>query len=198
LRWRLKKSVPFDVDETVLSWMRQNGRMGNLEVVIAIARERIIREYEEMLEGMDVHVAVVLSSTLATLPLLEDVGSTLLVRMSGKTLTTAVVQGPNLCVYRSSEMPADAGNLDPRVMLEEIFPAVAYYQDTFDGSIAHARLAGFGPSPDVYCNALATELKVDAAPLGDSGEGKQLASSAKDLLRQNMDALVGWMMNGAA
>lgn len=26
LRWRLKKSVPFDVDETVVSWMRQESR----------------------------------------------------------------------------------------------------------------------------------------------------------------------------
>lgn len=25
LRWRLKKSVPFDVDETAVSWMRQTG-----------------------------------------------------------------------------------------------------------------------------------------------------------------------------
>jgi len=33
LRWRLKKSVPFDVDETVVSWMRQAGKDGNLEVV---------------------------------------------------------------------------------------------------------------------------------------------------------------------
>ncbi len=28
LRWRLKKSVPFDVDETVVSWMRQNRPRG--------------------------------------------------------------------------------------------------------------------------------------------------------------------------
>src|SRR4029077_11343601 len=39
LRWRLKKSVPFDVDETVVSWMRQDGRDGNLEIVAAVARE---------------------------------------------------------------------------------------------------------------------------------------------------------------
>jgi type IV pilus assembly protein PilM len=198
LRWRLKKSVPFDVDETVLSWMRQGGRLGNLEVVVAIARDRIIREYEEILEGLDTHVTVVMSSTLATLPLLDETGSTLLVRMSGKTLTTAIVQGPNLCVYRSSEMAIEATSLDPQVMLEEIFPAVAYYQDTFGDSIDHVRLAGFSAHPDVFCNALAAEMKVEAGALADSAEGRRLESSARDLIRQNMDALVGWMMNGAA
>jgi type IV pilus assembly protein PilM len=198
LRWRLKKSVPFDVDETVLSWMRQNGRLGDLEVVVAIARERIIREYEQILEGFETHASVVVSSTLATLPLLEERGATLLIRMSGKTLTTAVVQGPNLCVYRSSEMAAEAANLDPQAMLEEVFPAVAYYQDTFEGTIDRARIAGFSERPDIFCSALATELKVDAAPLAEAGEAHLLEPSAKDLIRQNMDALVGWMMNGAS
>ena len=198
LRWRLKKSVPFDVDETVLSWMRQTGRLDNLEIIVAIARERIIREYEEILEGLDTHVAVVMSSTLSTLPLLEETGSTLLVRMSGKTLTTAIVQGSNLCVYRSSEMTAEAGALDPQAMLEEIFPAVAYFQDTFEGSINRARLAGFGDHPEIFCGALASEMKVETTALADSPEARRLESSAKDLVRKDMDALVGWMMNGAA
>ena len=53
LRWRLKKSVPFDVDETVVSWFRQGGpHQGNLEVVTAIARKGIIREYEEIIESL--------------------------------------------------------------------------------------------------------------------------------------------------
>jgi len=198
LRLRLKKSVPFDVDESAISWMRQNGRLGELEVVVAIARERIIREYEDILTSLETHAGVIVSSTLATLPLLDERGTTLLIRMSGKTLTTAVVQGPNLCVYRSSEMTADAANLQPQAMLEEIFPAVAYFQDTFEGTIDRARLAGFGSRPEIFCTALSAELKVDAAALGESGEGQQLEPSAKDLIRQNMDSLVGWMMNGAS
>ena len=180
----------------MISWMRQNGRLGELEVVIAIARERIIREYEDLLDKLEIQAGVIVSSTLATLPLLDDSGTTLLIRMSGKTLTTSVVQGPNLCVYRSSEMAADASNLMPQAMLEEIFPAVAYFQDTFEGTIDRVRLAGFGSRPEVFCNALSAELKVDAAALGESGEGQQLESSAKHLIRQNMDSLVGWMMNG--
>ena len=53
LRWRLKKSVPFDVDETAVSWMRQTGRQGALEVVTAVARQRIIKEYEDILQPLD-------------------------------------------------------------------------------------------------------------------------------------------------
>src|SRR5581483_12156672 len=82
LRWRLRKSVPFDVEETVVSWMRQSGHQGNLEVVTSIARRSIIREYEEILENLGAKNVVVLSSTLSTLPLLEERGSTLLARIS--------------------------------------------------------------------------------------------------------------------
>ena len=81
LRWRLKKSVPFDVEGTVVSWMRQTGRTGNLEILAALARQDILREYEAIVESAGMETGVVLSSTVATLPLLEEEGSTLLARL---------------------------------------------------------------------------------------------------------------------
>ena len=48
LRWKLKKSVPFEVDETLLSYMRQQPRGDGVDVVTAIARLRIIKEYEAL------------------------------------------------------------------------------------------------------------------------------------------------------
>lgn len=198
LRWRLKKSVPFDVDETVVSWMRQAGKEGNLEILTAVARQRIVREYEEIVESLDARVGVVLSSTLATLPLLEERGATLLVRMCARTLTTVIVQGGNLCVYRSTEMPAEANLLDPQAMLDEIFPATAYYQDTWGGMIDRVRLAGLGMREEIFRRALSSELKVSVGPLSESEDARQLESSAKDLLQHNLDALVGWNMNGGS
>src|SRR5579862_3952187 len=65
LRWKLKKSVPFEVDETLLSYMRQAPRTEGVDVVTAIARLRIIREYESVLEGLNLRPGVVLSSTLS-------------------------------------------------------------------------------------------------------------------------------------
>ncbi len=195
LRWRLKKSVPFDMDETVVSWMRQSGRDGNLEIVTAVARQRIVREYEQIVEGLGGSAAVVLSSTLCTLPLLEERGATLLARMCGKTLTTAIVHAGNLCVYRSTELSSEAGALEPQAMLDEIFPAVAYYQDTWHASIDRARLSGFGARQDIFRKALAEELKCSTGSLAESEGALKLDSGGKDLLHQNLDSLAGWMMN---
>ena len=198
LRWRLKKSVPFDVDETVVSWMRQPGRGGSLEVVTAVARQRIVREYEDIVNALGASASVVLSSTVATLPLLEERGSTLLVRMCGKALTTVIVQGSSLCVYRSSDVAADAGSLDPQAMLDEIFPAIAYFQDTWGGTVDRARLAGLGARERLFRQALSEELKCSVSALSESADAQLLGEKAKDLMHQNFDGLVGWTLNGGA
>lgn len=196
LRWRLKKSVPFDVEETVVSWSRQDGRDGSLEVVIAVARQQIVREYEQIIESLGASTGVLLGSTLATLPLLEERGATLLVRLCGKMLTTVVTNGANLCVYRSSEMSAEAKQLEPHTVLEEVFPAVAYYQDTWGSSIDRARLTGFGDRQAIFANAVSEELKIPAAPISDTEAVTGLDSSARDLVHHGLDALAGWMLNG--
>lgn len=196
LRWRLKKSVPFDVDETVVSSMRQTGKDGGLEIVAALARQRIVREYETVVEAAGMTPGVVLSSSLATLPLLEEADATLLVRMSGSNLTTVIVQGPNLCVYRSTDMAAEAALLEPQAMLDEIFPAVAYYQDTWGGSIARARLAGLGEREKIFQEAVRAELGCAVLPLASAREG--LPERMQSLLDQHLEALVGWAMNRGA
>lgn len=195
LRWRLKKSVPFDVDETVISWMRQTGRDGNLEVVTAVARRQIIREYEEIVQSLGAPAGVVMSSTLAALPLLEERGATLLVRLCGKTLTTVVVRGAGLCVYRSTELPADAAVLEPQAMLDEVFPAVAYYQDTWGATIDRARLAGSGAREEAFRLALSEELKIGVGSIAEAEGARGLDAATEDLMHHGLDSLVGWNMN---
>ena len=92
LRWKLKKSVPFEADETVISYMRQAPRETGVDVVTGLARLRIIREYESLAEGAGLHPGVVLSSSLAAIAILDDEKPALLARVSGSSLTTAIVR----------------------------------------------------------------------------------------------------------
>ena len=119
----------------------------------------------------------------------------MLVRMSGKTMTTVIARDNNLSIYRSTEMSSDAGALDVQAMLDEIFPAVAYYQDTWGNSPDRVRISGFGAREEVFRRALAAELKCPVGALADSESALLLSSSAKDLLQHDLDALVGWMLN---
>ncbi|MDE3108378.1 MAG: hypothetical protein KGL02_00415 [Acidobacteriota bacterium] len=198
LRWRLKKSVPFDVDETKVSWMRQSGRHGGLEVVAAIARQTILREYEQVLESLDARPGVVLSSTLAVLPLLEPSGATLLARRCGATLTTAIVYGQSLCVYRATELSAGAHPFEPQSVLDEVFPAAAYFQDVWGRDIDRACLAGFGETSDLVRDALSREFRIGVQPISASSRAQRLDAQGRTLLRQGLDGLAGWAMNGAS
>src|SRR5258708_26387790 len=62
LRWKLKKSVPFEVDETLISYMRQAPREGGVDVVTSLGRLRIVVHYESSAENLGRSPASVLSS----------------------------------------------------------------------------------------------------------------------------------------
>ncbi len=198
LRWKLKKSVPFEVDETLLSYMRQQPRGDGVDVVTAIARLRIIKEYESLLEGNSMRAGVVLSSTLAAISLLEDARPTLLARLSGTSLTTAIVREGVLAGYRCTELPATASEITPQMLLEEVFPLAAYYQDTWQEGIQAVRVAGLRRRLPEFVRPLEEEFKCDVGSLLNSAvsEGR-LRSDARPLADRELEGLVGWMMQHA-
>jgi type IV pilus assembly protein PilM len=142
LRWRLKKSVPFEADETIISYMRQPARGDGVDIVSGLARQRIVREYETVVESAGLMPGVVMSSTLAALPLLSGTRPSLLVRIAGSALTTAIVREGVLCGYRCIELPDDLLHLTPQALLDEVYPLAAYYQDAWSEGIAEVRLSG--------------------------------------------------------
>jgi type IV pilus assembly protein PilM len=195
LRWRLRKSVPFPVEETVLSWTEQQSVEGNLEVVTAVARESVVREYEELLRGAGLEPGVALGETLATLPLVEDGPAVLLARLGGVSLTTAIVDAGRLALYRCSELSAAP---DPQSLLDEIFPAVAFFQDRAHRNIERVRLAGMESYGSDLHRRLEHELGCPVGPLGGGVDAALLPEGAGDLLNRQLASLVGWHLNRGA
>jgi hypothetical protein len=195
LRWKLKKSVPFEADETLISYMRQAPRESGLDVVTALARLRIIREYESVIEGIGLYPGVVLSSSLAAISLLDDEKPTLLARVSGSTLTTAIVRGDILCGYRCTELPARNGSLTPQMLLEEIFPVAAYYQDTWQETIRSVRFAGLGSRLAEFVKPLEDEFHCEVRSLLGSAVSEGLIKEdALPLADRDLEGLIGWVL----
>jgi len=82
--------------------MRQAPRETGIDVVTELARLRIIREYESLVEGTAAS-RLVLVLRLAAIALVEDEKPTLLARVSGSTLTTAIVGRGVLCGHRCTD-----------------------------------------------------------------------------------------------
>lgn len=196
LRWKLKKSVPFEVEETLLSYMRQAPREEGVDVVTAIARLRIIKEYEGLLESVSLRPGVVLSSTLAAISLLEDQRPTLLARVSGTSLTTAIVREGVLAGYRCTELPAHAEVLTPQMLLEEIYPLAAYYQDTWQEGIQSVRVAGLSGRLQEFLRPLEEEFKCPVRSLLNAAVSDgNLRADARPLADRDLEGLVGWMLH---
>lgn len=199
LRWKLKKSVPFESEETLVSYMRQAPRDEGVDIVTGLARLRIVREYEMLTESAGMTPGVVMSSTLAAIPLLDDRRPTLLARVSGSTLTTAIVRAGLLCGYRCTELPTDAARLGPQALLDEIYPVAAYYQDCWSEGIQLVRLAGLGERTEEFRQPLEAELRCPVGELLASAatEGR-IGEEARPLADRQLEALIGWMLNRGA
>jgi len=195
LRWKLKKSIPFEADETIISYMRQPPRESGVDVVTALARQRIIREYESLAEAAKLYPGVVLSSSLAAISLLDSDKATLLARVSGSALTTAIVRSGVLCGYRCTELPAYGSSLTPQMLLEEIFPVAAYYQDTWHEGIASVRLAGLGARLAEFAKPLEDEFHCEVRSLLQSAvSAGHIKDDARQLADRELEGLAGWML----
>jgi type IV pilus assembly protein PilM len=195
LRWRLRKSVPFDVDDTVVSYMAQPAppaATGGVEVLAGVARQRVVRQYEEVLEAAGLKAGVVVGATLASLALAGEDRATLLVRITGKTLITLIARGESLCVYRCTDLPEGVARVAPAAVLDEIYPAIAYFQDTWRENVAEVRLAGFGARFEDFRRALEAELGGRVQPLLASSALPELPAEGQGLVDKQLDALIGW------
>src|SRR5258708_38710857 len=93
LRWKLKKSVPFEVDETLISYMRQSPREGGVDVVTSLGRLRIVREYEAAAGQCGLVPCVVLSPSLAAVSLLPARQPAPMARASAHSRPPALLRG---------------------------------------------------------------------------------------------------------
>jgi type IV pilus assembly protein PilM len=195
LRWKLKKSVPFEVEETLISYMRQAPRAGGVDVVTALGRLRIVREYEALAENLGLSPGIVISSSLAAVSLLADQRPTMLARIAGQALTTVIVRDGVLCGYRCTELPVTGTLLTPQMLLEEIYPVAAYYQDTWQEGIQGVRVAGLGARLPEFVRPLEDEFQCEVRSLLHNAfsEGR-LSDETRPLADRELEGLVGWML----
>ena len=196
LRWKLKKSVPFGVDETLFSYMRQAPREGGVDVLTGFARLHIVREYEELAESVGLRAGVILTSSLAAVALLEEQNTTLLARVSDTVLTTAIVRDGVLCAYRCTELPARGNDLTPQMLLDEIFPATVYYKEIWQDDIQLIMVAGLGTRLREFIGPLQSEFQCSVKSLWHSSlsEGR-IREEVRPFADSELEGLAGLMMN---
>lgn len=138
VRFRLRKTLPFDVERAVVSYHAQPSA-DTIKVVAAVALASVLEEYESALVDSGFLPGVVLPSTLASLGNVQGGEATLVVKVSEDSTTVAIVDGDQLRLFRTLERrPASA----EAAIVEDVYPSLVFFQDTYSSSIERVLVAG--------------------------------------------------------
>jgi type IV pilus assembly protein PilM len=115
LRFRLRKSVPFDVEQARISYQILSEGSSRLEtqwkVLAAIMPGPVLAEYESVVRSAGYEPGAVLPVSLAVLAALDSQEAVLAAHLSARTLTTSIVAGNDILLYRTVELPRDSDEL---------------------------------------------------------------------------------------
>jgi type IV pilus assembly protein PilM len=125
VRFRMKKSVPFDVEAAVISYFPQTSKGKKVDVVVVAAALEIVARYEAPFRAAGMQPGVVTTSVLAMIELVREPGTSIVARLSGRTLTVAVVHNGSLHLVRCVEVEQDSAEAVSNILL----PTMAYVED---------------------------------------------------------------------
>jgi type IV pilus assembly protein PilM len=113
VRFRLKKLLPFDADDAVLSYQVMSSGKGGVQVLAVAVPKSVLDEYEGVVTAAGYLPGAVLPSTLAALAGLDEAeGATLVVNAGPGGVTTAIVKGGILLLHRSVDMTDEAATVE--------------------------------------------------------------------------------------
>ncbi len=148
IRFRLKKSMPFDIDKAAVSYDAVRNATG-VHVTAAVVLHSVLEEYESVYRDAGCEPGVVIPSTLAALGAVASERPTMLVKVDANTTSVAIVDESQLLLFRTLE---SGGEISPERLAEDIYPSIVYLQDTYKLSVERVLLAGvsepaaFGPT----------------------------------------------------
>ncbi len=147
VRFRMKKSVPFDVENAMVSFSPQtvSGKNGpKIEVLVAVMATEIVLRYETPFREAGFLPGFVTTSALAMLNIISPDGVTLIVKLNGSTLTAIVLDGSMVKLVRCVEIAA----VTQEELESVVLPTLAYIEDELSAAPKRILLCGLGPLGD--------------------------------------------------
>ncbi|MBV9084275.1 MAG: hypothetical protein JOZ62_16485, partial [Acidobacteriaceae bacterium] len=164
IRFRLRKSVPFHIDESQVAYSVQIQEPERVEVLaVAIARP-ILLEYESLFTDAGFRVGLVTPSSIAALPLCVtgESGLTLVAKLAGSTISILVLEMKRVrlvrCLDLSTGEPETVPPIDSvRDVLRQTF---AYVEDQLGKRVSKLLLCGFGGETETFGRLAEREFEV--------------------------------------
>ncbi len=145
VRFRMKKTVPFDVDAAAVSCFVQPRKGGSKEVDVlaTLVSLEILAKYEAPFRVAGLWPGRITTSTLAALELVPADGCRVLIKLSNKVLTIAVTMEGRLRLLRCVELASG----DEEELGGVLYPTLAYLEDELKTHPQSVHLCGLASLP---------------------------------------------------
>jgi type IV pilus assembly protein PilM len=170
LRFRLRKSVPFPIDEAQVTYSIQFQREQRVDVLVVVIARPILAEYEAVFVDIGFRLGMVLPSCVAALRLCgrEDPNLKVLAKAAGRTVTVLLVENASIRLIRSLELGeedthGEAGPLD--TILPFLQQTLAYAEDQIGKQASELLLCGFGAATGSLGQTAEAEFGLPFSPV---------------------------------
>jgi type IV pilus assembly protein PilM len=188
VRFRLKKSLPFDVDKARVSYHAQTSANG-VRLIAAVALTSVVEDYESAFRQAGYSPGVVMPSTLAALGAADADRPTLVIKVDARTTSIAILDRQKLLLFRTLENTHGA-NVTGEQLAEEVYPSVVFFQDTYHLNIEQIFVAGLSDSERTA--ALTAQTGAEVRQLVESS---QLGASTGAIPKWRMAGVVGALVS---
>jgi len=185
VRFRLKKSLPFNLDDARVSYHAQAGGTG-LRAMAAVVLNSVLQEYESAFRDAGYNPGVVMPSMLAALGAADAERPTLVVKVDARTIGIAILDQEQVLLFRTLENVRGI-TISGEQLAEEVYPSVVFFQDTYKMNIDRIYVAGLpetvGAAPALKAQTGATVAELVAS--------SQIGSTSGSVPRWRMAGVVG-------
>jgi type IV pilus assembly protein PilM len=147
VRFRVKKTIPFDIDSAAVSYWAQPpaSKLGSkkVDVVAVTVALEILARYEAVFRGSNLHPGQITTSGLAALNLYRDSQVAVIAKMTGNVLTVMAVADGRLKLFRC--LTVEEGSDEE--ILAVLHPTFAYIEDELGQKPEKLLLCGFAHPP---------------------------------------------------
>jgi type IV pilus assembly protein PilM len=189
VRFRLKKSLPFDPAEARISYHAHPAKKG-VQTVAAVVLNKVLEEYESAFRDAGYNPGVVLPSMLAAIGAADADRPTLVVKVDARTISIAILDQEQLLLARTLENVRGV-TITGEQLAEEVYPSVVFFQDTYNLNIERVYVAGL---PDAGSAGPALKSQSGAA-VEELVTASQIGSTAGTVPRWRMAGVVGALIS---
>jgi type IV pilus assembly protein PilM len=188
VRFRLKKSLPFDVDQSAVSFDRQ-GTSNPVRAVAAVTPRSVLEEYESAVREVGYNPGAVLPSMIAALGMVDASRPTMVIKVERGTTTFAIVDQNQLLLYRSLEN--GGSSVSGESLVEDVNTSLVYFEDRYAVSVDRVLVTGVD-SPQELQAALSASANIRVEELVSS---TRAGAGAGNVPRAALAGVVGALVS---